>query len=135
MGIWLRSARRKMTKQKTRAPRQKIFTLRHTFCGKNVQRMIDGRDMMVLIDTGSDILLMHADEYMSMGSPRFRSIKIWLLGLGSRILNWKNFGPRLPLTGILIRFLFELSPIRCHNRNYCLEFLECSRNECKTRRD
>lgn len=48
---------------------------------KSVQ--IDGVKIEALIDTGSDISLMRADEYVKMGSPRFRTTGTRFSGIGS----------------------------------------------------
>lgn len=45
--------------------------------------MVNGRNITALIDTGSDISLMRADEYVSMGSPQFRPTKLQFSGIGS----------------------------------------------------
>ncbi|EFN61282.1 hypothetical protein EAG_00602, partial [Camponotus floridanus] len=44
---------------------------------------IDDVKIEALIDTGSDISLMRADEYISIGSPRFQETKIRFSGIGS----------------------------------------------------
>lgn len=44
---------------------------------------IDGTKIEAIIDTGSDISFMRADEYVKMGSPRFRESKIRFSGVES----------------------------------------------------
>lgn len=48
---------------------------------KNV--MIDDVKIKALIDTGSDISLMRADEYIKIGAPRFQTTKTRFSGIGS----------------------------------------------------
>jgi len=48
---------------------------------KNV--VIEGRGIAALIDTGSDISLMRADEYANIGSPRFQPTDVRFSGVGS----------------------------------------------------
>lgn len=48
---------------------------------KNVA--INGVEIEALIDTGSDISLMRADEYTRIGSPRFQATKTRFSGVGS----------------------------------------------------
>lgn len=45
--------------------------------------LIDDTEFEALIDTGSDISLMHADEYVKMGSPRFQMTNIRFSDVGS----------------------------------------------------
>lgn len=49
-------------------------------CIKDVE--IDGVKIEALIDTGSDISLMRADEYVKMGSPRLQASRIHFSGIG-----------------------------------------------------
>lgn len=56
----------------------------HSSCGKYTKDVvIDDTIIEALIDTGSDISLMRADEYVKMGSPRFQEVKIRFSGIGS----------------------------------------------------
>jgi len=76
-GILRLSIRRKAIKPKKCAV---VHSSRDRY-SKNV--VIDGRDIVALIDTGSDISLMRADEYANIGSPRFQSTDIRFSGIGS----------------------------------------------------
>ena len=45
--------------------------------------IVDGKSIEALIDTGSDISLMRADEYVRIGSPKLQSSEVKFLGVGS----------------------------------------------------
>ncbi|XP_011684298.1 PREDICTED: protein sprint-like [Wasmannia auropunctata] len=74
--------------------------------------MIDGKSTTALIDTGSDISLMRADEYVCMGSPRFRSTEVKFSGVGSEgIAALGEFEAKITIDGhtypILIRVVSD----------------------------
>lgn len=73
---------------------------------------IDGTKIEALINTGSDISLMRADEYIKMGSPRFREAKIRFSGIRSgEIAALGEFQAELTVDGhsypILIRVVSD----------------------------
>lgn len=45
--------------------------------------MINGREIEALIDTGSDISLIRAEEYVKLGSPCLSTSEIRFCGIGS----------------------------------------------------
>lgn len=56
----------------------------HSSCRKYTKDVaIDGTEIEALIDTGSDITFMRADENVKMGSPRFKESRIRFSGIGS----------------------------------------------------
>lgn len=74
--------------------------------------VINSRNITALIDTGSDISIMRADEYVSMGSPRFQSTKVHFSGIGSgNVATLGEFQAEITIDGhtypILIRVVSD----------------------------
>lgn len=82
--------------------------------------LIDDTEFEALINTGSDISLMRADEYVKMGSPRFQMTNIHFSGVGfDEMTALDEFRARLVARTVdgRIRFLSESSRTRYHDKN------------------
>ena len=63
---------------------KKICSVTELPRGKHYKQVkIAGRDLIALIDSGSDLCLMRADEYVKIGAPRLRNNEILFRGVGS----------------------------------------------------